>query len=451
MYTPVELYLACRNRFRKVCLLESNDYHSRQNSKSFIGLDPISEINVLPSEIRIRLPEKTESQRIRPEDDLGEQLQKVLGNFAFRQPEGNGFFGRFGFEFSHVDETHHTDFPPNLRLPLAHLFLFRYLIVLDHFTDTGYILENSFTPIESGISIEKLLQGAEKQILPFETLGRERSMLSDEEFHNRVVDGIDQCQKGEVFQLVLSNAFEQDYFGDDFQVYRELRRLNPSPYLFYFDFEDYRLMGSSPEAQMIIRDSKAEIHPIAGTVPKSGDATIDQQALEYLIQSEKENAEHTMLVDLARNDLSRECNQVQVESYKEVQHFSHVIHLVSRVTGDLIRNEGIKALTRSFPAGTLSGTPKPRALELIRHYEPVPREFYGGCIGLFSATGDVNTAIVIRSILSMNGTLHYRAGAGIVIDSEPHREVAEVHHKLRAVRQAIYQTRDQFIPQHSIS
>ena len=448
MYTPVELYLSFRNQFRKVCLLESNDYHSRQNSKSFIGLDPIVEVRMDKDEIMLTIEGKREARTINQDVSLSEQLQNVLNEFSFDSKDNNGFFGRFSFEFNHKEETHHDELPSNLDLPIAHFFLFRHLIVLDHFSDSGYILENNFNSDFEGRTIDELLRGTDKQPLPFQLLGDERAMLMDAEVKANIEAAVEHCHNGEVFQLVLSNEFERDFFGDEFQVYRELRRLNPSPYLFYFDFEEYRLFGSSPEAQFVVRDGKAEIHPIAGTVPKAGDKNLDKKSLDYLMNSEKENAEHAMLVDLARNDLSRDCDEVQIESYKEIQHFSHVIHLVSKVTGKLSNDNCIPAMINSFPAGTLSGTPKPRALELIREMEPKSREFYGGSIGFIGANGDLNTAIVIRSMLSRNGTLYYRAGAGIVVDSEPDREVQEIDHKLGAVRRAIELTQRVHSPQN---
>ncbi|MFT5780453.1 MAG: anthranilate synthase component 1, partial [Crocinitomicaceae bacterium] len=344
------------------------------------------------------------------------------------------------FELNLRDETHITAVKSDHTIPIVHLFIFNYLLVIDHFTNEGTVIENSLTSSFESKRIENLFQRNSIIELPFEILGDEQSDYSDDEFTALVETAKEHCKRGDVFQLVLSNAFQQAFFGDDFQVYRQLRRLNPSPYLFYFDFESYRLFGSSPEAQLIIKDGKAEIHPIAGTIPKTGIAEEDNAQLEFLLKDEKENAEHTMLVDLARNDLSRDCTSVQVETYKEVQHFSHVTHLVSKVTGDLEKSNAFEALCHSFPAGTLSGTPKPRALELIHRYERSSREFYGGTLGMISANGDVNTAIVIRSFLSQNNVLHYRAGAGIVLDSIPEKETQEVHHKLRALRTAIART-----------
>lgn len=437
IYTPVELYLSLRHNHRKTCLLESNDYHSRQNSKSFIGCDPLVEF-VLKENL-LTISTKTKVEEIQLSSDLyrAKQVQSILDEFEFSEKKFNGFFGRMGFEFNLQDETHVEKSSTTEDLPDLHLFIFKYVIVIDHFTSNGYLLENDLSEIEKSSQIYELFQKNSIMELPFETIGEETSNFSDAEFAQLVEKGIKHCERGDVFQLVLSNEFQQAFFGDEFQVYRELRRLNPSPYLFFFDFEEYRLFGSSPEAQLLVTSGKAEIHPIAGTVPLTGDPDIDAEKLEFLLKDEKENAEHTMLVDLARNDLSRDCTNVSVEKYKEVQHFSHVTHLVSKVTGELKSDNAFEAFCHSFPAGTLSGTPKPKALELIQKYEADNRNFYGGAIGLIGANGDLNTAIVIRSILSRNNVLHYRAGAGIVLDSDPTNETNEVHHKLRALRTAI--------------
>lgn len=435
-YTPVQLYLQIRNNFRNCCLLESNDYHSRKNSRSFIGFDPLVNFQ-LQENLIIKTESEEKSIPLNTKSKITDQIQEILEEFQFEHTQYNGFFGRMSFEFTQADETHiQTDFSKQ-NLPLLHFFIFRYILVVDHFTNEGFLLENSITGTFSNLSIDDLVKYPSPSMLPFEDLGDEKAAFTDKEFQVLVQKGINHCEKGDVFQLVLSNAFERSFFGDDFHVYRQLRRTNPSPYLFYFDFESYRLFGSSPEAQMVIQNNRAEIHPIAGTVPKTGDLKFDQQQLEFLQSDEKENSEHTMLVDLARNDLSRNCDDVRIDSYKEVQHFSHVTHLVSKVSGALQTKKSFTTIAQSFPAGTLSGTPKPKALELIDTYEKDTRSFYGGAIGMLLPNGDSNLAIVIRSILSKNNTLRYQAGAGIVLDSDPKRECNEVHHKLRAVRQAI--------------
>lgn len=435
-YTPVQLYLQIRHQFRNCCLLESNDYHSRKDSRSFIGFDPLVTLT-LTDKFEIKAEHSTEEIHIKPKVSLATQMQEIIENFQFENEQYNGLFGRMSFEFSLLDETHLSPNFENLEIPLLHFFVFRHILVIDHFTNEGFLLENSLNETFNEVGIEDLMKLPAPSPLPFEVLGEEKAAFTDMEFSTLVNRGITHCKRGDVFQLVLSNSFRQAYFGDDFHVYRQLRRTNPSPYLFYFDFETYRLFGSSPEAQLVIKDGEATIHPIAGTVPRTGNEEVDAFQLTFLLSDEKENAEHTMLVDLARNDLSRNCSQVKVDSYKEVQHFSHVIHLVSKVTGVLNSNKSFQTIAQSFPAGTLSGTPKPRALELIQEYETEDRSFYGGAIGMLQPNGDSNMAIVIRSVLSKENTLRYQAGAGIVLDSDPYRETKEVHHKLKAVRQSI--------------
>ena len=443
-YTPVKLYLSLRHKHRKTCLLESNDYHSRQESKSFIGLDPLIEIQQVQSKITIDYATNCENIELNNETSYASQVQSLLESFEFETKKFNGFFGRLGFEYNLHDETHVETKNSNLDIPILHAFIYKYIVVIDHFTSKGYIVENSLDGEFELNNHTELFKNESFLSLPFEKIGNERASFTNQEFSDLVKKGIAHCKRGDVFQLVVSNNFEQSFFGDDFQVYRQLRRLNPSPYLFYFDFEDYRLFGSSPEAQLIVTDQYAEIHPIAGTIPRTGVQSTDDIQLDFLLNDEKENAEHTMLVDLARNDLSRGCGEVKVAKYKEVQHFSHVTHLVSKVIGKLDNSQNFKALCHSFPAGTLSGTPKPKALELIHTYEKSTRDYYGGAIGLFTANNDLNMAIVIRSMLSKNNTLHYRAGAGVVLDSIPERETKEVHHKLRAVRTAIELTQNEF-------
>lgn len=438
-FTPVGLYSRLRNNYRMPCLLESNDYHDRTESRSIIGLDPILEITLQNEELHVRGIDHQVCQ----ERNVFEKLDHLLHAIEFEKviPE-NGFFGRFGFEFVRYTETKLPPLTSSLELPDVHLFVFRYLLILDHFNDEGLLLKNSFIPNEalSEQEIHSLLSTGNASELPFHTIGSEKSEIEEDAYKALVENGIEHCRRGDVFQLVLSNAYAQSYFGDDFQVYRKLRQLNPSPYLFYFDFESYRLMGSSPEAQLLIKQEKAEIHPIAGTVRRNGDEVQDQKAIEALLSNEKELSEHTMLVDLARNDLSRRSTEVKVDVFRELQRFSHVFHLVSKVTGKVLPELQFKLFNETFPAGTLSGAPKPKALELISRYENSTRDYYGGAIGLFLPGHSMNLAIVIRSILSKNGSLHYRAGAGIVLDSTPEGEFAEVQHKLRAIRKAIQLT-----------
>ncbi len=310
-------------------------------------------------------------------------------------------------------------------------------IIIDHFFDTGYILTNSFESlnIEDTYFTKFLNQGRNYQ-LPFTLQNSEKELASSEEFLSTIEKIKGNLNRGDVFQLVVSRRFKQAFFGDDFQVYRALRRLNPSPYLFYLDFEEFRLIGSSPECQIHLKNDVASIHPIAGTIKKSGDIEKDKLRIAELISDEKENSEHSMLVDLARNDLSKFCTHVSIEKLKEVQHFSHVFHLVSKIIGRT-DSGSLDLFSGTFPAGTLSGTPKPKALALIAEYENHPRGFYGGAIGMIGINRSMNLAIIIRSTLSQNNQLYYQAGAGIVLDSIPKNELKEVENKLGAIRLAI--------------
>lgn len=439
-FTPVELYLSLRHRYRKSCLLESNDYHSNRDSHSFIGFDPLVEIKIEKNELLIIENEEKRVRKMDKDSDISALLQKVVSSYPCigEGSEYAQFFGRFGFEYAHQQKNIKVN-EKSLDLPEVHLFLYRYLLVIDHFQNSGQLVK--FSEQGSALTADevKSILGRRKfAMFPFDIEGKEQEELDEKEFEALAEKALKHTLRGDVFQLVMSNAYKQAFFGDDFAVYRALRHTNPSPYLFYFDFEDYHLFGSSPEAQLKIEKGIAEIHPIAGTVLRTGDRETDQKAVDFLVADDKENAEHTMLVDLARNDLSRHCETVRVERYKEIQSFSHVFHMVSKVCGTLRQNESaLETFQACFPAGTLSGTPKQRAQELIASYEPSKREYYGGAIGAISASGEMNTAIVIRSVLSKNGYLHYRAGAGIVHKSKTESEYQEIQNKLGAVRRAI--------------
>jgi len=327
----------------------------------------------------------------------------------------------------------------NDSIPEIRYHFYKYVIAINHFQNTLDIIENLIGDDESNINqIEDQLYNRNIAAYNFEALGVEKSNMNDEAYMQMVTKGIEHCKRGDVFQIVLSRQFSQAYRGDDFNVYRTLRSINPSPYLFYFDYGSYRLFGSSPETQLQIKSGKAFIHPIAGTFRRTGDDEKDQELARKLAADPKENAEHVMLVDLARNDLSRNASKVTVDSYKEIQYYSHVIHMVSEVSGVLNDNVStVKVMADSFPAGTLSGAPKYKAMELIDRYENKNRGFYGGCIGFMGFNGSFNQAIMIRSFLSKNNTLYYQAGAGIVSESKEASELQEVNNKLAALKNAI--------------
>ena len=449
VFTPVGIYLRVRDRFRDTVLLESTDHHAAENSYSFIGINAIAGIEISSNKsIEFKLPaQKPEKVTINNSSDVPNHLWAFMQRFNVHKPsvkEGKfaqGLFGYTSFDAVQFFDTIslHTANSVTPVIPLIRYRLYQYVIAFNHFKDELFICENSIPGIESELSVvESLIKSKDVPVFPFKIRGEESSNLTDEAYMEMVENGIKRCLRGDVFQIVLSRRFQQSFTGDEFNVYRALRSINPSPYLFFFDYGDYKLMGSSPEAQLIIQNGKAIVHPIAGTFKRTGDDIVDQQMAEKLLADAKENAEHVMLVDLARNDLSRACDEVVVSHYRQVQYYSHVIHLVSEVTGKVRKDENpFELLAKTFPAGTLSGAPKFKAMEIINDYEPTARSYYGGGIGFMGFDGSCNHAIMIRTFLSKNNTLVYQAGAGVVAASIPQSELQEVNNKLNALKQAI--------------
>jgi anthranilate synthase component 1 len=435
MYTPVSIYLRLRDRFRDTVLLESTDNHAVENSYSFICVNAIAGIEVQNKKsIEFKLPGQSPQKALLKEN---EKLPAIIWNFMQRfQTETNdlkaasfaqGLYGYFTFDAIELFESIQLTKPNNIdsSIPLARYRLYQYVIVINHFKDELVLCENKIEGIESELNIvESILKSKDVPVYPFKMQGKEEANMSDADYLEMVQKGIKNCLRGDVFQIVLSRRFQQSFIGDEINVYRALRSINPSPYLFFFDYGDYKLMGSSPESQLIIKDGKAIVHPIAGTFRRSGDDVIDQQLAEDLMNDPKENAEHVMLVDLARNDLSTVCTDVKVSQYRKPHFYSHVIHLVSEVTGVVPANTNpFEVLMRNYPAGTLSGAPKYRAMQLIDEHEPTQRGFYSGTIGFVGFNGSCNHAILIRTFLSKNNTLYYQAGAGIVAASKPESEL----------------------------
>lgn len=445
IHTPVGIYLRLRDRFRDTILLESTDHHAADNSFSYIGINAIAGIEIINEKmIEYKYPLRdAERKKI---TGVPADINSFIENFDPVMPAdkmakiAQGLFGYTTYNAVQFFDTVKID---NGRckddIPLMRYRFYQYLIAIDHFRDELYLCENIFENLVSEISvIESLIRSRDLPSFPFAATGDESSNLTDAEYMQMVGEGIAHCLRGNTFQVVLSRRFSQTFRGDEFNVYRALRSINPSPYLFYFDYGDYRLLGSSPEAQLIVRDGKAIMHPIAGTVKRTGDEAEDEKLAAQLLNDPKENAEHVMLVDLARNDLSRICDEVGVSYYKQVHHYSHVIHLVSEVKGKIKKDAGVfSLLATSFPAGTLSGAPKFKAMEIIESLEPTSRNYYGGCIGFIGFDGSCNHAIMIRTFLSKQNTLHYQAGAGVVAASVPANELAEVNNKLNALKQAI--------------
>ncbi|MDB5222266.1 MAG: anthranilate synthase component family protein [Chitinophagaceae bacterium] len=454
VYTPVGIYLRLRDRFRDTILLESTDFHAGENSYSFIGINAIAGIEITnPDEIEFKLPGRNpEKIKIDKANNITTHLwdfmQRFHVNEVAKKPVNiaQGLFGYTTFDaiqfFETISFKSHSSLDgtnSKSEIPLMRYRLYQYVIAINHFKDELFICENHIDNIVSEIDIvESLIKSKDVPVYPFKIKEKETSSITNEEYIEMVKKGIASCHRGDVFQIVLSRRFKQSFTGDEFNVYRALRSINPSPYLFYFDYGDYKLIGSSPESQLIIENNKATVHPIAGTFKRTGDDEVDKQLAASLLTDKKENAEHVMLVDLARNDLSRMCDDVKVTEFSRVQYYSHVIHLVSEVQGVVKKDTNpFDLLGVTFPAGTLSGAPKYRAMQLINDYESESRSYYGGCIGFIGFNGSCNHAIMIRTFLSENNTLTYQAGAGIVAVSQPESELQEVNNKLNALKKAI--------------
>jgi anthranilate synthase component I len=446
--TPVNIYLKLRDVYAGSILLESSDYHGDENSLSLICCDPMAGFKVVGNTIMTRFPgEKQTNETIEEKHQVIDALEQFRTSFQVKtnptvNVPGSGLFGYMAYDAVRFFEDV-TIAKTETDLPDMVYNFYRYVIVVDHFSNELTLIEhaeekNGLPETGTIEKIEKLLFSNRFSTYPFKQVNGETSNLTDEEFMNAVRKGIEHCNRGDVFQLVLSRRFITSFKGDEFNVYRSLRSINPSPYLFYFDYGNFKLFGSSPEAQLQIQKNEASIFPIAGTFRRTGDDQKDAELASQLAADEKENAEHIMLVDLARNDMSRYAHHVQVEVFKEIQYYSHVIHLVSKVTGKLSdQSEALKMAAATFPAGTLSGAPKHKALTLIDTYENINRGFYGGAIGYFGFNGDFNHAIMIRTFLSKDNELTCQAGAGIVSKSNPESELNEVNNKLAALRRAI--------------
>ena len=459
IYTPVGIYLRLRDRYRDTILLESTDNHAAENSYSFICINAIAGIEISSAQrLERKFPgQKPEQQNISDSKqvpslvwdfmqqfDLSGDVKEARfaqGLYGYTTYDAVRFFERVTLADKKEPVAAHQFAINGLAdsIPLMRYRLYQYVIVINHFKDELLLCENKIEGIPSDTELlESLIRSKDVPEYPFVIAGEETSNMDDANYRSMVEKGIAHCNRGDVFQIVLSRRFRQRFTGDEFNVYRALRNINPSPYLFFFDYGEYKLMGSSPESQLIISNGKAVVHPIAGTFKRSGDDETDHREAQRLLNDAKENAEHVMLVDLARNDLSRVCDNVSVEHYRQVQYYSHVIHLVSEVTGKVRPGSNpFDLMARTFPAGTLSGAPKVRAMELIDAYEPTSRSYYGGALGFMGFDGSCNHAIMIRSFLSRHNELTYQAGAGVVVSSIPENELQEVNNKLGALKKAI--------------
>ena len=441
--TPVSIYLKIRDIYANSILLESSDYSSKDNSYAYICFKPIAKFELENNYLEINYPNKERSvYNIKDSDSVFNKLNEFMNSFEFSSNwkkdkfQSKGIYGYMSYDSINYFENitlENKNFGDNI--PEMLYCLYENIIVVNTFNNQSTIINFSDDKNEL-LKIEKLITNKSTYNFSFKKQGEIKSNISDKDYLELVRKGISHCLRGDVFQIVLSRKFTQPYKGDDFNVYRKLRSINPSPYLFYFDYGNFKIFGSSPEAQLIINNKKAEIHPIAGTFKRTGDDLYDKEKAKELLSDDKENSEHMMLVDLARNDLSRSCNNVVVEKDREIQFYSHVIHLVSKVTGYL-KSKSKEIIGNTFPAGTLTGAPKYKAMELINEYETSKRQFYGGAIGMIDIYGNFNHAIIIRSFLSKNQALYFQAGAGVVSKSVPENELNEVYNKVGALIKSI--------------
>ena len=442
--TPVSIYLKLRDNYSNTILLESSDYSAKDNSYAYICCNPIAKFYVKKNTLFTEYPDGSKFQKEVAKDiRIFSELEKFMNKFSIQDDSNQskkyiskGLFGymtydsvRF-FEKININNESFGDDVPDI-----YYSLYSEIIVVNTFNNEANLISLSGNKNKID-EIEKLIKGKKTNEFSFKLKGKLESNLTDDEFLKMIDNGIKHCYRGDVFQIVLSRKFSQKFSGDEFCVYRQLRSINPSPYLFYFDYGSFKIFGSSPEAQLVIKDKKAEIHPIAGTFKRSGDDAVDKEKAIKLFEDDKENSEHMMLVDLARNDLSRSCSNVKVEKDREIQFYSHVIHLVSKVTGEL-KSPSNDIIGNTFPAGTLTGAPKFRAMELIEEYENHTRSFYGGAIGFIDFDNNFNHAIMIRSFLSKNQNLFLQAGAGILSKSNINNELNEVYNKIGALLKAL--------------
>lgn len=445
--TPVSIYLKLRDRFVNTILLESSDYHGNENSFTYICCDPVAFFKLNNSRVTEQFPDgEVKSYDLSNPRDAVQTLYGFAQSFKSEKNKfpfiTNGLFGHMTYDaVSYYEDIEIQQANPETEIDQIFYQVYRYVIAINHFKNELYIFEHQYGDAKEENSFEQIENLIKNRNFPkygFKIASEETSNVTDDEMRAVIQKGIDHCLRGDVFQIVPSRRFSRRFKGDEFNVYRALRSINPSPYLFYFDYGNYKIFGSSPEKQIFIKNGQAEIHPIAGTFRRTGDDQADAEAAQNLLNDPKETAEHVMLVDLARNDLSRSCDAVKVTNYKEVQYYSHVIHLVSKVVGTM--KQGVNPLqlvADTFPAGTLSGAPKHNAMKLIDQMETSNRSIYGGAIGFMDFNGDFNHAIAIRTFLSKNNTLFFRAGMGVVAKSNVESELQEINSKLAALRNAI--------------
>jgi len=456
--TPVSAYLKLRSIGARF-LLESAEEPTSIGRYTFIGVSPLLKVRLEAERTLV----ESGSQSISLPHESGaafQGLRQILGSFRI-SAAGSGIpllGGLVGFVSYEITQFFEPQLIGRLRpsdWPLGLYYFVDTLLVFDHFTRRMKLLRLSVggQPLTVGaapVSEAEIREALAAEVVtpatdPLATANGYRSNFEPSAFEQAVVNVQDYIRKGDTFQTVVSQRQRHESGVDPFQVYRSLRMLNPSPYMYFLDFDDLQLIGSSPEALVKLNGRQAIIRPIAGTRRRGRDQQDERRMAAELLHDEKERAEHVMLVDLARNDLGKVCEYGSVQTSKmfNLEYYSHVMHMTSLVEGTLRDNYNQFDLFRAaFPAGTVSGAPKPRAMQIIAEQEPDARGPYAGAVGYFSLSGDLDQCITIRTIVRQGGVYHLQAGAGIVADSVPAQEYLETNNKIAALKEALRQAEE---------
>lgn len=446
--TPITLYLKLLDQGPS-CLLESVEGGQYLGRYSFIALDPIVTFRSAGGDGALVFPDG------RAENVSGpplKTLREIMQSFRVPERENNLRFWGGAVGFTAYDAVRSLEKLPGtpvdeLQMPDCIYFFPSTVVIFDHVRHTVTLSVNLPLDGEDPCVVYKRAVSKLKQIrdklqrsIPytgeFTLQGAIKEDLSDDEFVQRVQRAQEYIRAGDIIQVVLSRRYALNFDGDDFAIYRRLRSVNPSPYMYYFNLGDIKVIGSSPEMLVRVENETVTTCPIAGTRPRALDPEEDRRLAGELLDDEKERAEHLMLVDLGRNDLGRVSvpGTVKVPRFMEVDYYSHVMHIVSRVEGILAPDkDALDALAACFPAGTVSGAPKVRAMEIIDELEPNRRGIYAGAVGYLGFNGNMDTAIAIRTMVIKGNTIYIQAGAGIVADSQPQRECEEIASKARAM------------------
>ena len=453
--TPVGLFAALKENYKNCFILESVDNTDQWGRYSFIGIDPKMEVRIYGDEAEIITEGKSEKKKCEnPIELFNSILSKRTSPVFLNRPRlTGGLIGYFGYDTVRRFEKKLVNVPEDdLKMPDSNMFLYDELVAYDHLTNKAVIILNINAGenldakyeecIKKSFEIGKILSEANPAFRSGENPKEIQvtSNVTKEEFISMVEAAKEHIVNGDISQVVLSQRFEVADPPAPFDVYRMLRSTNPSPYLYYFDHEDYCITGASPEMLVSVNDGSVITKPIAGTVGRGKTDEEDKALEQQLLNDPKERAEHTMLVDLGRNDVGKVCSfgTVNVTEFMRVERYSKVMHLVSDVQGKLADGKtALDALMSVLPAGTLSGAPKVRAMEIIDELENKKRGLYGGTVGYLSFSGNIDTCIAIRTVLFRNGKAYVQAGAGIVYDSVPEKEYEETKNKALAVVNAI--------------